>query len=95
MKTIRIEWQELRKGQKGIPELYNIMADLMAGEWEFYERSAWDISWRGIPATATRLERVKEATDKSSGDAEKCVNPKAWHHSYPPLKHKDKDRRHI
>jgi hypothetical protein len=61
MKSNRIEWQELRKGECGGCELVDVIADRDETNemgWAFYEKTSWDVLWIRIPATPCRLDRV-------------------------------------
>ena len=73
MKTKRIEWQELRKGECGGWELSDLIADTDEKDptgWAFYEKTTWDLIWIRIPATPCRLAMVsvKEAEYAASDE---------------------------
>jgi hypothetical protein len=60
MKEERVEWTEVRKVGMGCFEMFFIIAEGNENNWEFSERSAWEIQWFSIPSTPHRIARALE-----------------------------------
>ena len=63
----RVEWKELRATHDGRREWYWVIAEESSGQWEFYEKSAWDIRWSRIPFTSERMAKAIEECAKQFG----------------------------
>jgi len=57
----RIEWSEVRD-----QECYRVIADLIPKGWEFWEKSAWEIRWYPMTATAQLVAKAERALNGSA-----------------------------
>ncbi len=64
----RIKWSENRQIVPGVHELVFVIADKIDGQWEFSERTAWEIDWYQITATPALTARAEAEVQRHGED---------------------------
>ena len=63
MSVQRIEWTEHRRTGIVLEDFF-IIAEKTDKDWEFFERSTWEIRWTKIPSTPLLRQRLLEEIRK-------------------------------
>jgi hypothetical protein len=59
MEDERVEWAERREVGLGDKELFFVIGDKIAGNWEFWEKSTWETQWYKMASTPALIAKAE------------------------------------